>query len=63
MNEIKALTRAGMGACGGKTCRRLIKRAIRELGVPMQEVTENTQRPLFVEVPLGGFESNSIRFH
>ncbi|PWH13852.1 MAG: sulfurtransferase [Anaerolineae bacterium] len=53
MNEIKAITRAGMGACGGKTCTDLIKRAFRELGVPMSEVTEGTIRPLFVEVPLG----------
>jgi len=53
MNEIKAITRAGMGACGGKTCGSLIKRAFRELGVPMSEVTEGTVRPLFVEVPLG----------
>jgi NAD(P)H-nitrite reductase large subunit len=53
MNEIKAITRAGMGACGGKTCSSLIKRAFRELGVPMAEITENVARPLFVEVPMG----------
>jgi len=53
MNAIKAITRAGMGSCGGKTCSSLIKRAFRELGVPMSEVTENTQRPLFVEIPMG----------
>ncbi|RPI31833.1 MAG: sulfurtransferase, partial [Chloroflexota bacterium] len=53
MNEIKALTRAGMGSCGGKTCSSLVKRAFRELGIPMSEVTENVQRPLFVEVPMG----------
>ena len=53
MNEIKALTRAGMGACGGKTCNSLIKRAFSELGVPLEEVTDNVHRPLFVEVPLG----------
>jgi len=53
MNEIKAITRAGMGACGGKTCGSLIKRAFRELGVPMAEVTENIARPMFVEVPFG----------
>jgi Fe-S-cluster-containing hydrogenase component 2/bacterioferritin-associated ferredoxin len=53
MNHIKAVTRAGMGACGGKTCSNLIKRLFREEGVPLDQVTENTQRPLFVEVPLG----------
>lgn len=55
MNELKALTRAGMGACGGKTCPPLIKRLFREEGVPPSEVTDLTQRPLIMEVPLGAF--------
>ena len=55
MNHIKAVTRAGMGACGGKTCTNLIKRLFREEGVTLTAVTENTQRPLFIEVPLGVF--------
>jgi sarcosine oxidase subunit alpha len=55
VNEIKALTRAGMGACGGKTCQALIMRAFRELGISLEEVTPHVQRPLFVEVPLGVF--------
>jgi len=55
VNEIKALTRAGMGACGGKTCQPLITRAFRELGIPLEKVTLNVSRPLFVEVPFGVF--------
>jgi len=55
MNEIKAVTRAGMGACGAKTCTALIKRLFREEGIALEEVTENVPRPLFVEVPLGTF--------
>lgn len=55
VNEIKAVTRAGLGACGGKTCSSLILRLFREEGVPLEEVTENVKRPLFVEVPLGIF--------
>ncbi|MBN1814310.1 MAG: FAD-dependent oxidoreductase [Anaerolineae bacterium] len=55
MNTIKAVTRAGMGACGGKTCANLIKRLFREEGVTSEGVIENTQRPLFVEVELGAF--------
>jgi len=55
MNEIKTLTRAGMGACGGKTCQALILQLFRECGVLMEGVTENVPRPLFVEVPLGTF--------
>ena len=55
VNEIKAITRAGMGACGGKTCAALILRLFREEGVALDEITENVPRPLFVEVPLGAF--------
>jgi len=55
LNEIKAVTRAGMGACGAKTCTNLILRLFREEGVPLAEVTPNVPRPLFVEAPLGVF--------
>lgn len=54
-NELKALTKVGLGACGGKTCTPLINRIFREEGVPIDEVTEGTKRPLFIEVPMGIF--------
>ncbi len=55
LNEIKAVTRAGMGACGSKTCNALIYRLFREEGIPVAEITDSTKRPMFVEVPLGVF--------
>ncbi len=55
VNEIKAISRAGMGACGAKTCSSIIMRIFREEGVPDNLVTPNTRRPLFIEVPLGVF--------
>ncbi|MCL4560231.1 MAG: FAD-dependent oxidoreductase [Chloroflexi bacterium] len=55
LNEIKAVTRAGMGACGSKTCGPLIRRLLLEEGVPSAEIMDLTRRPLFVEVPLGVF--------
>jgi len=61
MNEIKAVTRAGMGACGGKTCTSLILRLFREEGVPPSDVTPNVKRPLFVEAPLGVFANGELR--
>ncbi len=61
MNEIKAVTRAQMGACGSKTCTNLILRLFREEGVPLSEVTRNVPRPLFVEVPLGVFAGAEVR--
>ncbi|MBN1954722.1 MAG: FAD-dependent oxidoreductase [Anaerolineae bacterium] len=55
INHVKAVTRACMGACGAKTCHNLIKRIFREEGIPLRDVADNVQRPLFVEVPLGVF--------
>jgi NADPH-dependent 2,4-dienoyl-CoA reductase/sulfur reductase-like enzyme/Fe-S-cluster-containing hydrogenase component 2/bacterioferritin-associated ferredoxin len=55
VNEIKAVTRAGMGACGSKTCSSLILRLFKEAGIPTGEIVTNTHRPLFVETPLGIF--------
>ncbi|MEJ5357510.1 MAG: 2Fe-2S iron-sulfur cluster-binding protein [Desulfobacterales bacterium] len=55
LNQLKALTRAGMGACGAKTCRPLIFRLFREEGVDLSTVTDRVDRPLFVEVPIGAF--------
>lgn len=53
MNQLKALNRAGMGACGSKTCGPMIWRIFQEEGVDLGEVTDRVDRPLFVEVPLG----------
>jgi NADPH-dependent 2,4-dienoyl-CoA reductase/sulfur reductase-like enzyme/Fe-S-cluster-containing hydrogenase component 2/bacterioferritin-associated ferredoxin len=55
MNQLKAITRAGMGACGAKTCRDLVHRLFREEGIPIDKVTDRIDRPLFIEVPLGIF--------
>lgn len=52
MNQIKAITRAGMGACGGKTCESLILQIMREEGVAQDEIVPFSKRPLSVEVPL-----------
>lgn len=55
VNEIKAVTRAGMGSCGSKTCAALIRRLFRDEGIPDVDVVEGTKRPLFMEVPLAVF--------
>ncbi len=54
LNEIKALTRAGMGACGGKTCESLILQLIK-LEKSEDKAVQPTSRPLFCEVPLSVF--------
>ncbi|OPL19492.1 MAG: sulfurtransferase [Candidatus Aegiribacteria sp. MLS_C] len=55
LNQLKAITRAGFGACGGKTCSGLIRRICREEGIPDDDVTPFTDRPLFAETQLGWF--------
>jgi ferredoxin len=55
INEIKAVSRAGMGACGAKTCTALIHRLFRDEDVPLDEVIDQIDRPIFMEVPLGVF--------
>lgn len=55
INEIKAVTRAGMGSCGAKTCTPLVHRLFREEGVAEADIVDQPKRPLFVEVPLGIF--------
>ena len=55
VNEIKTVTRAGMGACGAKTCGSLVDYLFRQEGIGLEQVTRNVERPLFVEVPLGVF--------
>jgi ferredoxin len=54
-NELKALTKAGMGACGGKTCTSLINRIFKEEGIKQKSLVPGTKRPVFVEVPMGAF--------
>ncbi|MFN2322394.1 MAG: (2Fe-2S)-binding protein, partial [Trueperaceae bacterium] len=55
VNDLKARTRAEMGACGAKTCAPLIARLFRDEGVAPSDVTPGVRRPPFVEVPLGVF--------
>ena len=55
LNQIKAITRSGMGPCGAKTCENLILQLLREEGIPTENIVSNTLRPLFIEVPLEKF--------
>jgi len=55
LNQLKALTRQSMGGCGGKTCTELTARIFREEGVPLDDLTPGTTRPLVAEAPLGAF--------
>ncbi len=60
LNQIKAITRSGMGPCGSKTCEVMIKQIFREEGIPIENVIPNTRRPVFIEVPLGKFADGQV---
>ena len=51
VNQLKQI-RVGMGACGSKTCSVQMPRVFKAAGVDWSEVSEATNRPLSVEVPL-----------
>ncbi len=54
MNEVKRLTRAGMGLCQGKTCGRLVMELLaHETNHPLHEVPPPTSRPPTRVMPLG----------
>jgi len=55
INQIKAVTHASMGSCGGKTCLNLIRRMFAAEGIALAEVTDPPVRPAFVEVPVKDF--------
>jgi NADPH-dependent 2,4-dienoyl-CoA reductase/sulfur reductase-like enzyme/Fe-S-cluster-containing hydrogenase component 2/bacterioferritin-associated ferredoxin len=53
LNELKARLRVGLGACGGRTCEELVRRIMAAEGVDCATITELTDRPPNVEIPLG----------
>ncbi len=61
MNELKAMTRIGMGACGGKTCEALIQQLFRKESVGPEQVTGPSLRPLFVETAVDVFAGKGQR--
>ncbi len=55
MNQIKAITRSGMGPCGSKTCGNLMDQIFWAQKVAQEDIVKNVRRPLYIEVPLGTF--------
>jgi len=54
LDEIKRVTRAGMGSCQGRTCRNMIATELsRAQGVPMEEILMTTFRPPVKPISLG----------
>ncbi|HOQ80287.1 MAG TPA: FAD-dependent oxidoreductase, partial [Candidatus Cloacimonadota bacterium] len=49
INQLKAITRIGMGPCGAKTCDVTLRQIFRQEGIPVEQIIANTRRPVFVE--------------
>ena len=46
VDEVKRMTRAGMGICQGRTCSRVVAQLIHEeTGLPMEEIGLSRSRP------------------
>ena len=56
LDELKRLTRCGMGPCQGKTCSQIIAREIAKVtGQPMEDILLPTHRP-----PIGGVKLGEL---
>lgn len=54
IDEIKRVTRAGMGPCQGRTCRMLIAQELSNYyHIPMEEVMMSSFRPPVKPIPMG----------
>lgn len=54
VDGVKRRTRAGMGLCQGRTCRRIVSKMIAvETGQPIQEILPSTYRPPVRPIALG----------
>lgn len=54
IDEIKRLTRAGMGPCQGRTCRMLIAQELSNYyHIPMEEIMMSSFRPPVKPIPMG----------
>ncbi len=54
LDEVKRITRAGMGPCQGRTCRLLVAGEIaRYLGKPVSEILQSRYRPPVKPIKMG----------
>jgi len=57
VNEVKRWTRAGMGLCQGRSCRRLVERILAsELGIAPGEILTSTYRQPVRPVAIDAFD-------
>lgn len=63
LDDVKRRTRAGMGLCQGRTCRRLTARILaRERNLNLEDVLPSTYRPPVRLVKIGSFSREEAEF-
>ena len=61
VNEIKKWTRAGMGLCQGRTCRRLIEGILsKQTGIALKDIKPSTYRQPVRPIEMGVLEEDSL---
>ena len=61
IDEIKRVTRAGMGPCHGRCCGPMVAQELsRHYKIPMEEVLMPVSRPVLKPVKLGSFVKSSF---
>ncbi len=64
VDEIKRISRAGMGPCQSKTCGQLIEREIaRMTGMKLEELTPGTQRGPIKGIKMGAMAAEEEEKH
>jgi NAD(P)H-nitrite reductase large subunit len=61
-DEIKRMTRCGMGACQGRTCTRLVTQLLTRMrGIPPGEIPVPTKRPPLIPTPVKTYSGEQER--
>jgi len=59
LDELRRISRLGMGPCQGRTCRPLVQRELQAGGRPMKQQSLGVFRPPAVPVTLGAIAESS----
>lgn len=59
LDELRRISRLGMGPCQGRTCRPLVQRELQASGVPMKSQSIGVIRPPAMPITLGAIADGS----
>ncbi len=59
LDELRRVSRCGMGPCQGRTCRPLVQRELQNVGIPLKDQLQSVFRPPFKPITLGAIADGS----